>query len=115
MNTTLAAVLSGALIASTLTFGAAVPHEGSQCAATFTPTEIPAQQEPVEVEYTLSAPIGTVTDAAPEAMSGLEVTDHDAGTRTLTLDASGATAGEWDITLHGDAEATCVGTLQVQG
>lgn len=115
MNTTLAAIFSGALIASTLTFGAAVPHEGAQCAATFSPTEITAQQEPVQVEYTLSTPIGTVTEATPESMSGLEVTDHDAGTRMLTVDASGATAGEWDITLHGDAEATCVGTLQVQG
>lgn len=114
MNTTLAAVLSGAMIASTLSFGAAEPDR-RQCAATFTPAEISAQQEPLQVEYMLTTPIGTVTDATPEAMSGLEVTDHAAAARTLTLDTSGALAGEWDITLHGDAEATCVGTLQVAG
>lgn len=116
MNTTLATALSGALIASTLTLGAAVPGPAtSQCAATFTPAEITAQQEPVQVEYMLSTPIGTITEAAAEAQSGVEVTEHDATARTLTLDVSGATAGEWDITLHGDAEATCVGTLQVGG
>ncbi len=102
------------MIASTLSFGAAVPDR-RQCAATVTPSEISAQQEPLQVEYMLTTPIGTVTDATPEAMSGLQVTDHDAGSRTLTLDASGASPGEWDITLHGDAEATCVGRLQVEG
>lgn len=116
MHTTRATALSGALIAFTLTLGAAVPGpDTAQCSATLTPAEITAQQEPVQVQYTLSTPIGAISEATPEAQSGLEVTEHDAAARTLTLDASGATAGEWDITLHGDAEATCVATLQVQG
>jgi len=48
-------------------------------------------------------------------MSGLEVTDHDATMRSLTLDASRAQPGEWDVTLHGDEEATCTGVLTVRG
>jgi hypothetical protein len=110
-----ATALGGAFAALAFSLAAAAPApQAEQCAAAFTPAEISVQQEPVAVEYTVTAPIGTVEDATTDGMSGLEVTDHDATLRSLTLDASQAQAGEWEVILHGDGEATCTGVLTVR-
>ena len=114
MRRSRAFALPGALVALVFTTAAVPAPAQTQCAATFAPESVTVQETPVEVEYTLSAPIGTVADATTQDMSGLDVVGHDGAERRISLDTSTAAEGEWEITFHGDDEATCTGRLTVR-
>lgn len=85
------------------------------CVATFNPDTILRGAQSVSVTYGLSEPIGAITRVTTADASGLRVAGMDTTTTMLTFDTQAAVVGDWDVTIHGTPENTCVGTVHVKG
>lgn len=113
-----AACLSAALLAAAP--GAPAPA-AAECDATFQPAEVQIRERPVRVNATLSEPVEQITDVVPQDGSGLEVRSVEPldpeghGSHAdleITFDTSGASAGEWQVTIEA-LSVTCDGVLAV--
>lgn len=105
----------GALGVLAFVAAAAVPAPPVACTVSFEPGAVQVQEDASQVTYTLSEPIGNVAGATIQEGAGVEVTGHNPAERTIELSTAAARAGEWTVTLHGEGEAICEGTLEVRG
>ncbi len=113
-----AALIAGFCGAIPFSLGALRPASGvvRDCTATLTPDTISAGSDSVSIAFMFDDSIGTVTEVTPAEGSGLTVVSVDAAGSTLLLDASAATAGDWQLSFMGsDEDEACPGTLHVVG
>lgn len=116
---TSAATALGLALAATAPAQAQSPDE-PRCDVEFQPSQVVVQQKTVTVAAALSEQVKQVTEIAPQGESGLVVEafqQQEPSARqpdvVIRLDTSDANAGEWSVTVAGEA-TTCEGTLTVR-
>lgn len=120
--------VASAIAAPTLTLVALAPVQAqsagdgpaeAQCDAEFQPGTVVVQQESVTVRAYLSEPVARVIEVVPEGESGLAVEsfrqaeDPPRPGVVVTLDTSGASEGEWTVSIESESIA-CEGVLTVR-
>lgn len=113
-----------AVVATVALVAAAVPATEPvvepQCVATLNVERLPIQEEPVMVQAQYTEAIGEEVSAAfaPESQVAVlrveREEDDEPLTHRLTLNTAEAVAGEWEITLRGEA-GECAGSVVVGG
>ncbi len=110
--------LAGGLASAPIVVASDTVADEAVCQVSLEPSTVKAGEESIEVAAMPSAPIGSLVsaDIDGESAVGVEVVQAERGERgdyALSLNVLSASAGTWNLTLHG-VHGDCTGTLHVE-
>lgn len=113
-----ALALTGGLAGAPVLSASETGPEETTCQVSLEPSTVKAGEESIEVVAMPSAPIGSLVsaDIDGESAVGVEVVQAERGERgdyALSLNVLSASAGTWNLILHG-VHGDCIGTLHVE-
>ncbi len=83
------------------------------CTATLDPDTVAIGSTLATVKFNLSEDIGRVASVTADQNSGLRVDKVNQENRTFDVSTSGAAEGDWSVSLAGEMEKTCAGSIHV--